>query len=432
MQQVQAVINVFSVLKRLKWIACVLIGTPLTLVCKATRRSCPGTARDRPEPSWHRRLRLSRSRARAFLKSFVAKPRVKKATRALRLVDTLERHHSRPCYDSVRRAIRGLGMSTWNNSWKGNYWGGGGRKKAPKPQQPKRKAEKPHDELPAYDSDRWASSSTLSSSSRPSQSAGQPSVSDLTKLLKSIVETGQLELPEEAKALLAAQAETDAKEDIQQEQRLLNAKRKAHGKILRLKDALERKKEKFQVYKAALKDQLAKETDRFHKDVEGINKAILETESLLVQLEQGNMGEKDQPAETMEIELDTLLDNTEIKERAGLHAKLALAEKEKQEMADKYEVMNSQLIAMQMQYQHLTQSLRAPMGSQAATWNISPVGSEDLAAKGSPQMPRAERPIGPFTRSSTPRPRSGPYTETKTSCATEARTRNPLEEDGMD
>lgn len=60
-------------------------------------------------------------------------------------------------------------MSTWNNSWKGNYWGGGGRKKAPKPQQPKRKAEKPHDELPAYDSDRWASSSTLSSSSRPSR-----------------------------------------------------------------------------------------------------------------------------------------------------------------------------------------------------------------------------------------------------------------------
>eukprot|EP00434_Breviolum_minutum_P008141 symbB.v1.2.007178.t1/scaffold436.1/size343649/10 len=248
--------------------------------------------------------KTSRSKARRLLKSFVAKPRAKKVTRALRLVGILERHHPRPCYDSVRRAIRGLGMSTWNNSWKGNYWGGGGRKKIPKPQQPKRKAEKPHDELPAYDSDRWASSSTLSSSSRPSQPAGQPSVSDLTKLLKSIVETGQLELPEEAKALLAAQAETDAKEDIQQEQRLLNAKRKAHGKILRLKDALERKKEKFQVYKAALKEQLAKETDRFQQDVEGINKAILETEAQLAQLEEGNMGDKDQPAETMEIELD--------------------------------------------------------------------------------------------------------------------------------
>lgn len=281
-------------------------------------------------------------------------------------------------------------MSSWNNNWKGNYWGG--RKKQPRTPQTKKKPEKPQEAIPAYDSDKWAlSSSGPSSSAKSSQSTASPSVSELTKLLKTIVEAGKFELPEEAKTLLAAQADAEVKGDMQKEQKLLNAKRKAHNKLQRLKDAVDRKKEKFKVYKLALKEQLAKETERFENDLASINKAIAETELHLEQLENGMVGEKEIHMEPEEMELENLLESTDGKEKANLHAKVALAEKEKQEMEDKYEAMNAQLIAMQMQYQSLQQQLRAPMGSTANAWNISPVGSEELGSGPfSPQLPKVQ------------------------------------------
>ena len=382
-------------------------------------------------PPWHRHLRKRRSEARSRLRR-AASGRL--GPRALEDVVLLERHHSRPQYRKIRRV-----MSWQGGGWRGGYWQGARRSpKQAKPAVAKKKAEReqrdrPKDAMPGYDSEAWSTSLPSSSSAKPTSSP-EPSVSALTKLLRSIVETGQLEVPEEAKSLLMAQDTADSKEELQKEQKKLNARRKIHGKILRLKEALERKQERFKVYKAALREQLAKETERFEQDVDGIKTSLREAEETLGRMDKGDY---EDPAnarmEEEEPEIDSLLDTEDAKERARLQAQLLATEKEKKEMESQFETMKSQMMTMQMQYQSAMEYLHGPQGSQRHAWTISPVASEDLSAGvgTSPQHPStpntSKPPVRPFSRSSTPRLRDGPYTEKKGPCGLEVESLSKLE-----
>ncbi len=402
-------------------------------MCKDTRFH--GGTRCHTEPAWHRRKRKARSVARTFLKDFVASPSVRKAHKAQRLVLLLERHHSLPFYSTVRTAIQRLGMS-WNSNWNGGYWGGAKRspkKKKPKTQETDKAQQKDaKSTLPGYDSDKWLSPGALRSSS----SSSQPSVMELTKVLRTIVDAGKIEIPQDAKHLLKEQENSETKEEFQREQRELNIRRKAHNKVLRLQGALDTKKEKFKAYKAALRDQLFKETERYEQDVAGLEKAIVEAKHNLERIEQGDLGDmKDAKADMEEIELDLLLDGEEGKEKAKLHAQLASSEKEKQETQAKFEALKNQMKTMEAHYQALVQTVGTPMGSMRNPQGISPVPSQELQGQHSPQLPKPgecrDQPgtpgIGPFSRSSTPRLRAGPYTEKKLPCGTEVQDLSHLE-----
>ena len=289
----------------------------------------------------------------------------------------------------------------------------------------RQKKEETKEAMPGYDSALWSTSLSASSSTTP-----EPSVSELTRVLKSIVETGQLKVPPEAAHLLASQEKLELKEEMQKEQRSLNAKRKAHNKVIRLKETLEGKKQKFQAYKMALKEQLAKETERFEQDMQSLKDAITEAEANLAKIERGEHMEKDiQDVELLEIE--ELLGTEEGKEKAQLQAMLINSQKGQQEAEEKYTALHQQMVTMQHQYQLLAQSLHTPLSSGHARITPSPVPSQDLAH--SPQLPKPAamavlggpnqdgRPsIGPFTRTISPKTREGPYTEKKPPCRTEA------------
>lgn len=259
---------------------------------------------------------------------------------------------------------------------------------------------------------------------------------ELTKVLRTIVDAGKIEIPQDAKHLLKEQENSETKEEFQREQRELNIRRKAHNKVLRLQGALDTKKEKFKAYKAALRDQLFKETERYEQDVAGLEKAIVEAKHNLERIEQGDLGDmKDAKADMEEIELDLLLDGEEGKEKAKLHAQLASSEKEKQETQAKFEALKNQMKTMEAHYQALVQTVGTPMGSMRNPQGISPVPSQELQGQHSPQLPKPgecrDQPgtpgIGPFSRSSTPRLRAGPYTEKKLPCGTEVQDLSHLE-----
>ena len=377
------------------------------------------------EPAWHRRARQRRSSSRTLLRSFVHAPSHTVVAKVRRAIHRLESHHSVPRYLAARRFLAQLGMSGWSQGWKsGSYWGTprrnpktkGNRPKSPKPQKP----EKPKDVLPGYDSEKWLPSAQ-SSSSQSGASEVPQNIVELTKILRTVVEAGKIELPKEAMALLSNQAEAEVKTEMQKEQKILNAKRKLMAKIGRLKDAMENKKVKFRTYKAAIKEQLAKESERFEKDLESIQEAIKKSEEALDGLEKGEFLDNKGPLEQA-MEVNDIFEIDEAQDKAKLHAQLATSEKEKKEMEDKYAVLQAQMSSMQMQYQSLTQAFSAPLGTGRHPLQISPVPSEELATAHSPQMPAAVG-VGPFQRALQPRTRDGPYTEKKLPCGAESLSR---------
>ena len=315
---------------------------------------------------------------------FIANPHPKRAKKAIRLSSLLEQHHSAPWYSKVRKTLDTLGMSGWGQQWKGNYWTG--TRKSPKKRASKpakgggKKKDEAKEAMPGYDSALWSTSSPASSSAAP-----EPSVLELTRVLKSIVDAGQLSVPPEAALLLASQEKVELKEGMQREQRFLNAKRKAHNKVIRLQETLEGKRQKFQAYKQALKDQLIKETERFDQDVKSLKEAIVDAEAHLARLEKGETTEKDQP-EMEIVDIEEMLEAEEGKEKANLQALLIHSQKEQQETEQKYTALHQQMVVMQQQYQALAHSLCGPHGSSTLRVNTSPVPSQEIGQ--SPQMPK--------------------------------------------
>ena len=364
----------------------------------------PRSSRSR-EPSWHRKQRRARSRAREFINKFIAQPRLKKAARVLKLVALLESHHSAPKLVRARAALAGLGMSWQGNGWRGGYWKGAkGRSSKGKPGQDKKPAQDKEVKanIPQYDADCWTGGSSASSS-KPSEA--QPgNLQDITKLLKTVVQAGKIDLPPEALAILEATDKEDTRASYSAEQKALNAKRKAFNRVQRLRDAITKKTEKFKSFRLAIREQLANETERFEKDMVDLKDNLQKAERELERIESGEI-EMEEPMTEHIDEIDIFGAMDIVKEKDKLKQQLEQSEASNKEMEARYMAaqrqLQDQLQAMQQQMQAMTgHGALTAGGLHGATWPITPPPSQDLPKSGSPQLP-ATRALRPFSRANT-------------------------------
>eukprot|EP00434_Breviolum_minutum_P032245 symbB.v1.2.028519.t1/scaffold3022.1/size65113/4 len=362
------------------------------------------------EPNWHRKERQIRANARTELAAFVRAPRVDKADRACYLIQLLEAHHSSPKLVRARRALRSCGMSWQGAGWKGGYWKGARTPQRKKTEQNKKSDQAKEQKIPQYDSDCWVVGTSASSSSRPSESAGN--LQDLTKVLKTVVKAGNFELPAEAMALLESSERDDTRAAFSTEQRALNARRKAFNKVQRLKDAMGKKTEKYRSFRQAIKDQLATETERYERDMEDIKKNLKLAEAELEKIESGVVDEEMASTTPANEDMDIFGAMDLVKEKDRLQAQLRLAQENSDAKEAKYmetqRNLQHQIQAMQQQMQSmLDHGMVVPTGTRSHVWPaISPVSSQELPGVSSPQMPTVRGAVRPFSRS---RDRAEPY-----------------------
>ena len=339
------------------------------------------------EPSWHRRERRVRSAARKVIHQFVARPKLKQAERAIRKAILLEHHHSKPYYVALRRT---LGMSQWN-SWDNSgrqwsYWGSkpkkgkGGTGAAPKKAAQKKGKGKSGGEtsqsrFPGYDS-----MALPSQSSSTSPSFAEDSNKWQQALFELVKSNPQLTLPEEIKSQLTGVEKTmedTEKEKLYQEQRLLNAKRKAYQKLERLELALKRKKLQMVSYQEEIKKQLQMEMQRFQKETIEIEQNLKETQKLCERLEKGEMENPEdiQPFMDTGEDLATMLGLAQTTpESSRLVAQL---QKEKREVEQKAMLWKTQF---------------ETLASGSVPWRHSP--SAHHGGKGPPMMESPQLPDG--------------------------------------
>lgn len=364
------------------------------------------------EPSWHRKERQSRSTARKVIAKFIKRPRLRKANRILELVQRLESHHSAPRLLRARAALDNLGMSWQGGGWRGGYWKGAGKRspQGKKSQDKKSQQDKdPKGTIPQYDADCWAGGSSASSSKGDAQAGN---LQDLTKLLKTVVQAGKIELPPEALAILDASSKEESRASFSAEQKALNVRRKAFNRVQRLKEAMAKKTEKYKSFRQALKDQLATESERYEKDMADLKENLAKAEQDLEKIEAGEVEMPTAAPEEAVEELDIFDAMDIIKEKDRLKMKLEQSEASSKEMEAKYletqKSLQQQLQMMQQQMQIMAgQNTSMPPGLHGPAWPISPVSSQELPT-GSPQMPNSR--VGPFNRARTrTREREGPY-----------------------
>ena len=368
------------------------------------------------ELSWHRRERRVRSTARGLLARFVARPSANKIQSARKAIQLLEKHHSQPFLVRAREAVRSCSMSWQGGQWK-NYWKGAkGAQKKKKENGGKggNKSKQATDPIPQYDAECWEVGSP-SGPSRPSDAAGA-GLQDLTKILQSVVQAGGIELPPEAKQILEATSLEESRSTFTTEQRQLNARRKAFNKVQKLKDALNKKHEKFKAFRQALKEQLNVETERYEKDVTELKEKIKQAELDLTKIEAGEVI-AEPIAEILDGEDDFLNSMAHVKEKTKLQAALAESKANSLEMESKYMAAHKQLQEMQAQMTFLMSQIH-PGGAHNAGMIATPPPSQDLSIRvdGSPQLPKPVMAVGPFTRmnNSRTKERSGPYGGEKT------------------
>ena len=395
-----------------------MIGKPrVALVVTSTTFLRPAIA---AEPSWHRRTRSKRSKARKLIRSFIARPSKGKALRIPAAVSRLELHHSNPKYCKVR-----LVMSKWNqqqSGWKAHYWSGAwkspkGKKSVDKESEKgksKGKGKTKQIGEVSYDSDVWLDGA--SSSSLPSQSStakDQPSEA-IMKAMRMWMESS-VDVPEEAKQILNDLQGRDALQDLKKDQSNLNRRRKAFVKVNRLKEAIDKKHKRFKAFKASIKDQLVRETKKYESDVQEIKEALALAETQLEQIEKGmDVEEEPEPAENNELALSELImdSDEETKERNKLrHAQAQLRHSQAESQHLKHMVQN---YAEQMeQLQAQLANLQGAMAPQSFM-NMAPaeIAKAFASTASSPQNPNPQKrdALAPFGVAARSRPREGPYT----------------------
>lgn len=329
------------------------------------------------EPSWHRRARRVRSKARLAIRRFISKPKVKQSVQVLERARQLERHHSRPRYKILRRVI---GMSEWD-SWDGHgkswsYWGAKQKGRGPRNAEPKKGSgkkgktkptkeekdtakDKKQEMFPGYDVMPLSSSS----SAQPVENTDDPAI--WQRAFFDLVQSNpQLKLPDGFKDQLMAAGkpmEESEKDRLYQQQKILNTKRKAQQKLERLQQALQRKKFQMTAYQEQMKKQLHFEMQRFQRETAELEQSIKETKELCRKLEAGETVETViQPYMDADEDLATLLGLTS--SSTGDAAKIAQLQQEKNEIA---------FTAMQLKTQ-----VDLMMSHAAAPWLNSPSGAQ--------------------------------------------------------
>ena len=114
-----------------------------------------------------------------------------------------------------------------------------------------------------------------SSSSTTSTSTEETNVrlKELVKSLKDFVPEKAQKLLEEAQDIFN-EGEDELRKNIKTEQVAINKQRKAHTRVLRLREALLTKQNQFAQFKDLMKQQLLKEQERFNKETEKLKDAI--------------------------------------------------------------------------------------------------------------------------------------------------------------
>lgn len=113
--------------------------------------------------------------------------------------------------------------------------------------------------------------------------------------------TGENVPPEIAHVLKQPEGSKDAKQELYQQQKMLNLKRKVGQKIERLQNALTRKSLQMQAFQDHIKATLKKELEKFAAEKKSIQEQLVVAQEQLAKLE---AGEKE-IEETMEPFVDT-------------------------------------------------------------------------------------------------------------------------------
>ena len=198
---------------------------------------------------------------------------------------------------------------------KWDYW----HKRQPKKPQPHGKGK--DGGLPGYD----AASSWPSSSSKGQTQEETPGIN---KALKALFKANNLVVPQELKEVL----KDDGLEEIQEEQRSLNQKRKAITKIERLKKAKGQKQQQWETFKANLTKHLQQEREKYDKDMNELAEAIAKAEKALEDLENGVTPEKEQEMDLSMLEEEDQMLKIQLEEskRANVQYQMRLEQLEKQ------------------------------------------------------------------------------------------------------
>ena len=344
-------------------------------------------------PNWHRRVRARRSRARHRVHRWVLQPRTSTLGLVRAAVDLLEKHHSQPTYTTIRRMPQWWDKPRyWKGSW-GAGSGGKGKGQSPKPKGGgKKKDEKEQDiAFPAYDALPSSSASTASSGSQDT---------DLRQIVKALVQSSAVSLPEEAKKFLEQEEASDFRQELKKTQTQLNRRRKAHGKLLRLRETLSEKHNQYNLFREKMKEQLLSQQQKYEEDVKSLEKAILDAEQALLEIKSDEEKEDPNgpaPMETPELEDILQIDADKKKVELNLAKEL---EQSKQETAATKKMFNLQSLQLQT-YMQKVEQMQLQLDAR-----VSPTGptSEVLAPVKSPAVSpqMAKTLIIP--------PRGGPYT----------------------
>lgn len=251
-------------------------------------------------------------------------------------------------------------MSKWWNQqryWKGS-WGatkGGKGKGSPSKKQGGQKKDEKGLELafPAYDAAPSASSSAAST--------GDSQV-DLRKLVKALAQSNSLQIPEEMKQILEQENASDFREELKSAQTLLNRRRKAHGKVLRLRETLKEKHAQYRQFRERMKQQLISQQEKYEEDAKSLEKAIAEAEEILRDIEKETDESKDaamESSEQPEVELEELLDmdGNAAPKTVSLSKELAQSKSEAAATKQMYNLQTIQLEAYMRQVEQLKQRL---------------------------------------------------------------------------
>ena len=141
---------------------------------------------------------------------------------------------------------------------------------------------------------------SLSSTTSTSMEETNVRLKELVKSLKDFVPEKAQKLLEEAQDIFN-DGEDELRRSNKTEQVAINKRRKAHTRVLRLREALSTKQSQFAQFKDMMKQQLIKEQERFHKESEELKEAIRDAEERLQALEDGT-ADVQGPTEEMELE----------------------------------------------------------------------------------------------------------------------------------
>ena len=166
-----------------------------------------------------------------------------------------------------------------------------------------------------------------------SSSAGQQEEKEVgvKKALSALLKANQLTIPEE----LLATLQEDGMEEIKQEQRSLNQRKRAYQKLERLKRAKGQKKQQWEIFRSDLHKHLNQEMEKYQKDLAEIDAAIAKAQKDIDAIESRQALE----AESTE-DLENLLEGD-----AEIRSQLESAQKQNAEYEARLRQMSQQLQA---------------------------------------------------------------------------------------